>query len=206
MKHSVASVCLAAALIAPAAADELKVIAGGSLGGAFAELAPRFEQASGHKLTIAYGATPQLINKATSGETFDVAVVPREVFADAAAKARFVPAPTVTIGRAGYGVAVRAGSARPDIGTPDALKAAMLKAQSVTFIPNGAAGAYVMNVFDRLGIGEAMRAKTKAQPNTAGVTNAIKYGDAEFDVFLVNVFAVPGSRSSVRSPATCRTT
>lgn len=193
MKRLFTAALIAAALAAAqAAAAELKVIAGGSLSGAFAELGPRFEQTSGHKLSISYAATPQLIKKATSGEAFDAAIVPREVFADAAAKARFVPGQPAPIGRVGYGIAVRAGSAKPDIGTPEAFKAALVKAQSVAFIPDSAAGAYVMKVFDRLGIAEVMKAKTKAQANTAGVVNAVASGEAELGVFLINVFAVPG--------------
>jgi molybdate transport system substrate-binding protein len=45
------------------------------------------------------------------------------------------------------------------------MKAALLKAQSVTLYPESAAGAYVIKTFDRLGIGEAMKAKTKPQPH-----------------------------------------
>jgi molybdate transport system substrate-binding protein len=66
------------------------------------------------------------------------------------------------VARIGLGVAVRAGAPRPDIGTSDALKAALLKAHSIAAIPASAASAELLRVFDRLGIGEAMKAKTKA--------------------------------------------
>src|SRR6267378_2732837 len=84
---------------------------------------------------------------ATSGAPFDLGVVPVDVMKDAAARARFAPGGTVDIARVGYGVAVRAGAPRPDVSTPDALKATLLKAQSVTLYPESAAGAYVMKVF-----------------------------------------------------------
>src|ERR1022692_4671067 len=127
-------------------AAELKVLAGGSLTG----LGPQFEKATGHRLTIHFDSTPNLIKQVTSDAPFDLAVVPVDVFKDAAAKARFAPGPTIDIARAGYGVIIRSGAPKPDVSTPDALKATLLNAPSIAFVPESAAGAYVIKVFDRL--------------------------------------------------------
>ena len=132
---------------------ELKVLAGGSMTASLNELAPQFERASGHKLTVHFDSTPNLIKQVTSGAPFDVAVVPVDVYKDAAAKARFAAAPTIDIARVGYGVIVRAGAPKPDISSPDALKQTLLKAQSIAYLPESAAGAYVSSVFEMLGIG-----------------------------------------------------
>jgi molybdate transport system substrate-binding protein len=193
MKSIFAGCLVAAALAAqPAQAAELKVMTGGSMTGAFAELVPQFERASGHKLKVFYGGVPQMIKRTVAGEPFDVGIVPRQVLKDAGAGAKFAPGPTVRIGSVGYGIAVRAGAPKPDIGTAEALKQTLLKAQSVAFFPDSAAGAYVMKVFDRLGIGEAMKAKTKAQPDAGQIVQAVAKGDAELGIFLINVFAAPG--------------
>ena len=113
---------LGLALIVPPMTDvhaaELKVLAGGSTTGWLNELGPQFEHASGHKLVIHFDSTPNLIKRAVSGAPFDLAVVPVDVFKDAAARARFVPGPTIDIARVGYGVIVRAGAPKPDISTP----------------------------------------------------------------------------------------
>ena len=75
------------------------------------ELAAQFERTNGHKLVIHFDSTPNLIKQATSGAPFDLAVVPVDVFKDAAARARFAAGPTIDIARVGYGVIVRVWSA-----------------------------------------------------------------------------------------------
>ena len=189
------TILLSAALVMTSSASlqaaELKVIAGGSMTASLNTLAAPFEKASGHKLSIHFDSTPNIIARVNSGTPFDVVVVPVDVFKDAAAKARFVPGPTVDIARVGYGVIVRAGAPKPDISTPDAFKKALLAAPSIAFLPASAAGAYVTKVFERLGIAEEMKAKTKVQAAPAQIASAVAKGEAELGVFLTNVL-VPG--------------
>jgi molybdate transport system substrate-binding protein len=175
-----------------AQAAELRVLTGGAMTTIWGELKPKFEQASGHKLTIRFGTTPELIKLATTGGPFDLGVVPREVFKDPAAQGQFVVGPSTDIAHVGLGVAVRSGTPKPDISTPDALKQTLVKAKSIATIPASAAGAQVLGTFDRLGIGEAMKAKTKAQPEPAKVVEAVATGEAELGVFLINVLTAPG--------------
>jgi len=192
---SVAILLPAAFIMTPASslqAAELKVIAGGSMTASMNALAAPFEKASGHKLSIHFDSTPNIIARVNSGTPFDVVVVPVDVFKDAAAKARFAPGPTVDIARVGYGVIVRAGASKPDLSTPDAFKKALLAAPSIAFLPASAAGAYVTKVFERLGIAEEMKVKTKVQAAPAQIAPAVAKGEAELGVFLTNVLVAPG--------------
>ena len=188
-------------IIMPAAAHtaELKVLAGGSLTASLKELAPKFEAASGHRLDITFAATPDLIKMATSAP-FDLGIVPTDAMKNEAARAKYAGTPA-PVAHVGFGVAVKAGARKPDISTPDALKAALLQAQSVTFLPESAAGAYVLKTFERLGIADAMKGKTKAQTVPAKIPEAVARGEAELGVFLTNVLIGPGVELAGPFPA-----
>ena len=180
-------------------AAELKVLAGGSMTGVLGELGPQFERASGHKLIIHFDTAPNLIKLATSGQPFDLGIVPIDVFKNDAARAKF--GPTIEVARVGYGVAVRAGAAKPDVSTLDAFKKTLLDAKSITFLPASAAGAYILKMFERLGIYEAMKAKTIVQTVPGQIVPAVINGDAELAVFVNNLLTAPGVEIAGPFPA-----
>jgi molybdate transport system substrate-binding protein len=192
MKHVAIMLSLALSSMTTAHASELKLIAGGSLAGLFNDLGPQFENTTGHKLAIHFDSTPNIITRINSATPFDVAVVPADVFKDAAAKRRFVPGPTVDIARVGYGVIVRAGAPKPDISTSEAFKKTLCDAKSIASVPSSAAGAYIAKVYERLGIGEDMKAKTRVQPGPTAIAPAVAKGEAELGIFLTNVFNAGG--------------
>jgi molybdate transport system substrate-binding protein len=171
---------------------ELHVLAGGGAAEPLRELVALFERASGHRVALHFGTTPELIKLATTGGPFDLGVFPRDVLKDGAARARFAPGPPTDIARAGLGVAVRSGATKPDIGTADSLKHTFLQAQSIATIPASATGTQLLRVFDILGIGDAMNPKIRAQPAPAQVVQVVAAGEVELAVFLTNVLTAPG--------------
>jgi molybdate transport system substrate-binding protein len=190
--ESMLGLALVLSPVANVQAAELQILAGGAIAAPMKEIATQFENATGHKLVLRFGTTPELIKLATTGGPFDLGIVPVDVMKDAAAHAQFAPGPTTNIARVGLGVAVRAGAHKPDISTPDALKQTLLKAQSIATIPASATGTQVLRVFETLRISEAMKAKTKAQPTPAQVVQVVADGEVELGVFLLNVLTAPG--------------
>ncbi len=179
--------------------SELKLIAGGSLAGLFKELGPLFEKASGHPLSIHFDATPNIVSRIKADTAFDVVVVPIDVFKDGGAKERLTD--PVEIARVGYGVIVRAGAAKADLSTADAFKKTLLAASSVSSVPSSAAGAYVTKVYERLGIADEMKAKTKVEALPTAIAPSVARGETELGIFLTNVFNAPGIELAGPFPA-----
>jgi len=115
-----------------------------------------------------------------------------EVMKDAAARAKFAAGASPEVARVGMGVAVRSGAPRPDISTPEALKRTLLEARSIASIPASAAGYLLADVYQRLGIADAMKAKIKPQPTPAKIVESVASGETELGVFLTNVLTAPG--------------
>lgn len=174
-------------------AAELKVLGTGAHTGAFKELIPQFEQATGHKVTAEYAATPQVMKKIQEGAPFDVVVMIDTPMKDPANQQHFASGPRPPISSVGLGAAVRAGAPKPDISTPEAFKQTLLKAKSVAILPESINGKHFLAVFDRLGIAEEMQAKIKPQNAPPDVAQAVAKGEAELALFVTNVLiGVPG--------------
>lgn len=173
-------------------AAELQIIAGTGIMGPLNEISAQFARASGHKINIRYGSAPELIKMSTSGVPFDLGVVPQVVWKDAAARAQIVPGSTPDVARVGIGIAVRKGEPKPDISTVEALKQTLLNAQFIASIPATATGEQLSGIYERLGITEEMKAKTKVQPMPpVRIVEAVANGDAQLAVFLLNVLIDP---------------
>lgn len=189
-KLTTVSLAIALSLGANVQAAEIQIIAGGGIAAPLNEIAAQFQSSTGHTTRIRYGTTPELIKMAT-GTAFDLGVVPQDVFKDTAARTQFAPEATPIVARVGLAVAVKAGSPKPNISTPEALKRTLLNAQAIASIPASATGTQLASVYERLGIGDEMKAKTRAQPTPAQIIDAVARGDCDLAVFLINVLTDP---------------
>ena len=141
-----------------AMAAEVKVIAGAGMLGAFGELVPQFERATGHKIVIQYGAGATFKKQIEAGEAFDLVIIDSDAVDDLIKQGKIAGDTRVDIVRAGIGVAVREGAPKPDISSVDAFRNTLLNVKSVTY---ASTSTHLPKVFDRLGIAEQMRGKTK---------------------------------------------
>jgi len=175
-----------------AEAAEIRIVASPGISAAFAELGPRFERATGHKLAIQYGLIPAQKQQIESG-AFDLAIVPSAVLEEAIKKSKIAADTRTSLVRVSLGVGVRTGSAKPDLTSTDAFKRALLNAASVTYVTDEPTGQRITKDFERLGIADAMKTKTKPQATTTAVWKAVASGEAELGFgFASNAVGVSG--------------
>jgi molybdate transport system substrate-binding protein len=187
-------------------AGEIKVLSGNGGRAAVSELAARFERASGHKVTIHFEVNAAIKRKIEAGEAFDVAVLNPPVLDDLIKQGRVVAGTRADIGTAGLGVAVRAGAAKPDIGSVDAFKRALLSVKSVAFPGEGASGIYFTRLLDRLGIAEPMKGKLRPMP-AEDTVEVVARGEADMVVVIASrIVDVPGVELVGPIPAELQTT
>ncbi|HVY56345.1 MAG TPA: molybdate ABC transporter substrate-binding protein [Xanthobacteraceae bacterium] len=189
---AIAIALLVAALGCPADAAELKVLSGNGGKAAVRELARRFEQASGHKVTVHFEVNAALKQKIEAGEPFDVAVLNPPPLDALIKEGKIVADTRAVIGRIGIGLGVRAGAPKPDISSVEAFKRTLLGAKSVAYPGRGASGVYFASLVDRLGIAAEMKPKMRPMP-AEDTVEVVARGEADLVVVVASrIYGVPG--------------
>ena len=137
-----------------------------------------FEHNGAYHLDIKYGLATALKRRLDDGESFDVAILTRPMIDDLAKQGKVVGTSSVSIAKTGVGVAVKAGTAKPIIGTRDALRSALLASSEIAYRKEGQAGAAAERVFDVLGITETIKDRIYLDPRPAGGLLAVEEGKA----------------------------
>jgi molybdate transport system substrate-binding protein len=170
---------------------EIKVLSSLAHREAYHELVPQFERTSGHKVSTTWAGTTDIMKRLNAGEIFDLVIVSSSSV-DELIKQGKVADGRVDLAKSGIGVAVRAGAPKPDIGSGDALKRALLAAKTVGY-STGPSGAYLVKLFERMGIADEVKAKTRQVPSGGTVGPIIANGDAEIGFQQVSELVhVPG--------------
>lgn len=169
MKNISATGLALLALWVPAAhAAEIRVLSAGAVEPALVGLAETFRRDTGNQVHITFATAPALRRKVTAGEAADILIAPPAVLDEFVRAGKVLAEGRAAIGRVGVGVAVRAGAPAPDVSTPEALKQAVLRAESLVY-NEASTGIYFAGLLERLGIAGAVKAKTTRYPDGAAV-------------------------------------
>jgi molybdate transport system substrate-binding protein len=177
--------CLAFFNAGTADASEIKMLVSNAMKTTMEELAPQFEKASEHTLAITFGAASELKTEIEKGAAFDVAILTPAVI-DALVKEGKLAAGGVEIARAGFGIAARKGAAKPDIGTVEAFRRALIDAKSIAYVEAGAGSPYFKGLLDRLGIADQIKPKLRPQPTSNPAAKAVANGEAEIGITAIS--------------------
>lgn len=173
-------IALLAQGVAANAAD-VKVMSGAGMRGAFGEIVPQFERATGHKIAIQYGGGGALRKQIEAGEAFDLVIIDSAEVDELIKQGKIAGNTRADIVRGVIGVAVREGAPKPDISSVDAIKKTLLNVKSFTYAPDSPYGRHLSQAFDRFGIAEQLKAKTK--PNAlARIPEVLAAGEVELAI------------------------
>ena len=159
--------------ISPARATQITVMSGAAVEAGLAVAAEAFRQQTGNNVQIVYATTPEILRRIGAGETPDVVIATPAALDDLVKSGKIEGTARVPVGRVGIGVAIREGAPKPDVSTTDALKRAVLDADSVIY-NRASSGLFVESLLQRLGLAEQIQGKTKRYAGTDMIEPLIK--------------------------------
>jgi len=169
----------------------IRIFSGGAMRPLMLEIVPRFERAHGAKVEVEFLLSATLKRAIQDGAVFDIAILPRPELDDLITGGAIRCDSATDVARSIVGLAVRAGAPKPDIGSVEALRRALLAARSIAY-SDGPSGAYVAELLARLGIADAVAGKTKL---TSGpVAELVAGGKAELGMQqIIAILPVAGA-------------
>lgn len=162
-------------------ATEIAVLSTISTKEALIELVPLFQRESGFDVVTTFGGGPALADKVRGGLAGDLFIGPDEFNEPLLDEGKLVQDSRVPFALSTTAVAIRAGAAKPDIGTVEGLKQALLAAKTVSY-SRGASGMQFVKALDDLGIADAIAAKlVRPQPGEL-VGAVVARGEADYGI------------------------
>jgi len=169
-------------------AADVKVLASNSVRTMLEDIAPLYERASGHRVTLGFGTSAQVAKRVLAGEAADLLVITPDVVDELTKAGKLAPGASVAIARSLMGVGIRTGAPRPEVGTPAALRATLLAVKSVTFsdpATGAASGVHTVKIFEQLGIADAMKPKYRLGDGTSSGRLVVS-GEAELAIWQIS--------------------
>jgi molybdate transport system substrate-binding protein len=160
---------------APALAAEISIISAGAVEPGVTAAAEAFHKETGVEVKIKFATAPAIRERVGGGEAADVVIAPPAVIDELAKAGKLDGSARAAVGRVGVGVVVRDGVAKPDVSSTDALKRALLDADSVIY-NKASTGLYLEKLFDRLGVGREVKAKETRFADGAAVMEHVIHG------------------------------
>ena len=175
---------------------EIRVMTSGAFTAAYLELIPQLEVVTRRKIITAATSMGTGLNSIPSrlqrGEPADVVIVADAALVELIKDGKVLAESRTPLARSAIGMAVRAGSPKPDIRTVDALKRTLLQARSIAYSAS-VSGVYLSTeLFQRLGIADQIMSKSRRIEGER-VGAVVARGEAEIGFQQISeLLPVPG--------------
>ncbi len=181
-------------------AAEIKVLASGALKLALPQLLADFEKSSGHAARVEYGPAGAIADRVRKREAADVAIVTKAQLAGLERDGKVVRGSAVDIAGTALGVAIRKGAAKPDIGTAEAFRQALLAARAIGYrdpATGSTSGIYTARMLDQLGVAQLLKPKIKLDSSEGAhpedVFQSLVTGEIELQIGQISeIVLAPG--------------
>jgi len=191
-----------AVLTASAQNTEIHVLCSNGFRAAMNKLLPQSERAISGTAKIDFGASRNLKQSIEQGQPFDVVIVTPQVIEELIKDGKVASGTEVNLASSGIGVAVRAGRPKPDVSTVQDIKQTLLGAKSIGYVKVGAGTPAILDMFQKLGIAQALQDKTVYQAGAEQSMKNLAAGNVDIALALISeILPAPGVQLAGPLPA-----
>jgi molybdate transport system substrate-binding protein len=185
----------------PARAAEINVVAAGAVRGIIGGMIEDYSKQTGLKFNFTVGPTGQLRAALASGKPVDLVIVAAPLLAELDNAGKIAAGSRIDLGRVDMGVVVREGTPAPDISSPEAVKAALIKAKVVAYTDpklGGTSVIHLMKFAESFGIKDDVI--RKGLISTGGNDAAAKVADGKADIAIVPITDIHAKDAKLVGP------
>lgn len=169
------------------------------------ELVAQYQRSTGESVISEAAGGVDVAKRVRAGEAVDVVVLSSTAIDSLIAAGSLLPDSRIDLVRSGVSIAVRAGAARPDVSSPEAVRKAVLAARTLSY-STGPSGVYLEKLFERWGILEQIRGHIVVPPPGVPVGSLIANGTVELGFQqLSELMTLPGIEVIGPLPAAIQT-
>ena len=156
----------------------IKIISSMATKQVLADLVAQYRQSSAQLIETEATGGVDAAKRVQAGEAVDIVVLAAKTIDQFIAEGHLVPGSRHDLVRSGVAIAVRAGAPRPNIGTEEAVKQAVLTARSISY-STGPSGVHLSQVFERWGIAQTIKSRIVQAPPGVPVGSLVAKGEVE---------------------------
>jgi molybdate transport system substrate-binding protein len=180
--------------------SHLRILSAGAMHPIIDELRGTLQHIAGKPVAVEFTNSGGVKARVRAGELADVVLTTAAAIDDLRRHDKILPDTATAVARSSIGVAVRAGAARPDIGSVESFKRTLRDASSIAIADpatGSPSGNHLVGVFEQLGMTAELRGKIKRVGGGASgvvvVGDVVASGQAEIGLQqIAEILGVPG--------------